>query len=165
MAALYDEVCLKTFPADSDVDALMAKKAAAPLPAEDVKVSLGNDPGRGWTVKDGNHAFMVLLELPPFHACSVRASPGSLGGKPDLTAYHSVVEAFKAMHKGFVTQPSVNADRGGIHMHAELDARTLPDGSGELLIAIDQQIIDSSRLPSGQTATPLRFVHQIKAAN
>jgi hypothetical protein len=53
MVALYDEVCLKTFPIDTEMDALMARKGARPLTADEVKVTLGSDPGRGWLIKDG----------------------------------------------------------------------------------------------------------------
>ncbi len=168
MVALYDEVCLKTFPIDEQIDALMTRKGAKPLTPEDVKVSLGPDPGRGWAVQVGDHIFNVLLELPPYHACSVRA-PQSLAGQIDAAtyrpAYRAAVEAYKASHRGFVAQPAMDADRGGIRMHGEIEGRRLPGGGGEVLIVIDQSISDPAKLAPGTTATPLRFVHQIKTGN
>jgi hypothetical protein len=164
MAALYEEACLKTFPIDTELDALMARKGATPLAADELRISLGADPGRGWTVSDGDQTFTVLLELPPYHACSVRASrPNS--GKLDLAPYDAVVETFVASHRGFVSQPAKDADRGGIHMHAQVQHRPLPAGGGELLMAIDQQVTDVDKLAAGTTATPLRFVHQITTSN
>ena len=168
MVALYDEVCLKTFPIDEQIDALMAKKGAKPLAPDDVKVSLGSDPGRGWAVQIGDDIFNVLLELPPYHACSVRA-PRSLAGKIDAATYrpvyHAAVEAYKTGHRGFVAQPAMDADRGGIRMHGETEMRPLPGGGGEVLIVIDQSISDPTKLAPGTTATPLRFVHQMKTGN
>lgn len=164
MVALYDEICLRTFPIDEQVDALMAKKGAKPLSPADLRISLGADPGRGWTVEAGDQTFTVLLELPPYRACSVRASK-SLAGTIDLAPYRAVVAPFKASHRGFVTQPAMDADRGGIRMHAEYDARSLPGSGGEVLMVIDQSISDPAKLAAGTTATPLRFVHQIKTGN
>lgn len=160
MATLYDEVCLQTFPIDEQVDALMARKGATPMPAADVKVSLRDDPGRGWYVKDADRTITVLLELPPFHACSVRGGPP---GPHDLSAYRRVTDAFKASHRGFAPQPAMDATIKGIRMHADLDARPLPGGSGEILMVIDQTIVDPKALTPGETATPLRFVHQIRS--
>jgi hypothetical protein len=71
MAALYDEVCLKAFPDDAAVDRLMAEKGAAPLTPEQAQITLRGDPGRGWLLKDGERNIQIMLELPPFHACSV----------------------------------------------------------------------------------------------
>lgn len=164
MAALYDEVCLKTFPVDTGIDALMASKNATPISAEKVGISLRNDPGRGWEVVQGGQSFTVLLELPPYHACSVRASTPT-ASKLDLAAYRVVADAYKASHRGFVAEPAVDVDRGGIRIHAEVDARPLPTGGGELLMVINQQVVDPSKLAPGTTGTPLRFVHQIKTAN
>ena len=44
---LYEAACLKTFPDDAAIDALMTQRGAKPLTAEQVKVTLRDDPGRG----------------------------------------------------------------------------------------------------------------------
>ncbi len=50
-------------------------------------------------------------------------------------------------------------------MHGEVQGRTLPAGGGELLMVIDQQVVDATKLAPGTTGTPLRFVHQITTGN
>lgn len=162
MVALYDEICLQTFPIDEQVDALMAKKGATALTPEQVKVTLRDDPGRGWRLKEGDRTYSIFLELPPFHACSVRAGIGS--GTPDLTGYRAATAAFTADHKGFTPQKPMDADMGAIHIHAEADFRALPGGTGEQLMVIAQTITDPARRAKGETGTELRFVHQIRAA-
>jgi hypothetical protein len=160
MATLYDEACLKTFPIDSELDALMIRKGAKPLAEDEVRIPLGGDPGRGWNVADGDQTFTVLLELPPYHACSVRASRSTVGTL-DLAPYHAAVDPFVASHRGFASQPGVDAERNGIRMHAEVQGRQLPAGGAELLMVIDQQVVDAGKQTPGTIATPLRFVHQI----
>lgn len=161
MVALYDEICLQTFPIDAQVDALMAKKGATPLTPEQVKVTLRDDPGRGWQLKDGERTYWVFLELPPYHACSVRAGIGS--GSPDLAPYRAALNAFKATHAGFTPQPPQDYDLGAVHVRAASEFRALPGGTGEQLMVIDQHITDPDRRARGETGTSLRFVHQIKA--
>ena len=159
MVALYDEICLQTFPIDAQVDALMTAKGAAPLTPEEVKVTLRDDPGRGWRLQDGATTMLVFIEMPPFHACSIRAGIGD--GPADLTGYQSVVSAFKAGHSGFEAQKPMDATMGPIRIHAEHEGRTLPGGGTEALMVIDQQISDPARRAKGETGTMLRFVHQL----
>jgi hypothetical protein len=160
MAALYDEICLKTFPIDTQVDALMAAKGATVLTSDEVKATLRNDPGRGWRLQEGAITMLVFLEQPPFHACSIRAGIGS--GQADLTAYRAVVSAFKASHSGFKQEKPMDADVGPIRIHAEHEARDLPGGGGESLMVIDQRVTDPARRARGETGTMLRYVHQFR---
>lgn len=160
MAALYDEACLRTFPIDAQVDALLASKGATPLTPEEVKVTLRDDPGRGWRVEDGGTTVLVFLELPPFHACSVRAGIG--GTVPDLAPYRAATDAYKASHAGFRPEKPMDADMGPVHIHAEQELRPLPGGGQESLLVIDQHITDAERRAKGETGTMLRFVHQIR---
>jgi len=160
MAALYDEVCLKTFPIDTEVDALMARKGAKPLAADEVKVTMGSDPGRGWLIKDGDRDIQVYLELPPFHACTVRRMTPA--GMTDDSAYRQVVEPYKATHAGFEPGDGMNTDMGELHVHAVTEVRTLPGGTSESLMVFDQHIKDPARRAKGETAVSLRFVHQIR---
>jgi hypothetical protein len=159
MVALYDEVCLQTFPIDGQVDALMAGKGATPLTSDQVRVTLRDDPGRGWYVTQGGRTYTVFLELPPFHACSVRANVGST--PYDLGRYRVVADAFASAHPGFKAQPPMDGDQGAIQMHGETEYRDLPGGGSESLMVIDQHITDPARRAKGETGVVLRFVHQI----
>lgn len=159
MAALYDEICLQTFPIDTQLDALMARKGAQPMTPEQVKVTLRDDPGRGWWLTDNGKTYTVMLELPPYHACSVRTNLPA--GTLDLSAYDAVAKRFTATHAGFARQPPMDADQGDLHLHADSEYRTLPGGGGEHLMVIDQQINDPKRRAAGETGHVLRFVHQL----
>ena len=63
MAQLYEEVCLKAFPDDRAVAALMAARGAKELSAEEVRVTMVDDPARAWRLAESDTT--VWLEFPP----------------------------------------------------------------------------------------------------
>ena len=167
MAALYDAVCLQAFPIDGAVDSLMASRAmvesgATPLTPEQVKVTLVDNPGRGWRVKDGDRDMLVFLELPPFHACSVRRFLPT--GRIDLGAYRPVADRFEADHPAFAPLEPHEVDRGELHEHGYGESRELSGGGAESLFVIDQHVIEPAKRAAGEAEVNLRFVHQIYAA-
>lgn len=159
MAALYDEVCLRAFPDDKAVDAAMAAKGAKPLTPDQVKVTLREDPGRGWSVEDGDRTVFVFLEAPPYHACSVRWPAPA--GADDLGAYRAVVDPFVAQRPGFAAMPPREMDMGALHISAAGQQRVLPNGGAESLFVIDQHVTDPARRARGETGMMRRFVHQL----
>lgn len=158
MTAIYEQVCLKAFPDDKAVEALMAKRNARPLTSEEVKVTMRNDPARGWELP-GDGA-TVWLEFPPFHACSVRWNTPQIG---DLHGYGAVAERYESATGGFRPIDPYDADQGDIHVHAVGEQRILPDRTSESLFIFDQHITDSKRRAAGETGYVLRFVHQFAA--
>jgi hypothetical protein len=161
MLTLYDEVCLKAFPDDKAIDALMAAEGAVPLTPEQVRVTFNDDPGRGWLLDDGDRKIQIMLELPPYHACSVRGTtPNGFG---DLTAYRDLTAAFKQTRPGFEPAGPYDMDRPElqIHIHAIGEARKLQDGMSETLLLFDQRVTDPQRRANGETGVDIRFVHQI----
>jgi hypothetical protein len=159
MVALYDEVCLKAFPSDSAVDAAMAARGARALTAEEAHVTLHDDPGRGWLLEDGGRTAQVMLELPPYHACSVRWMTPA--GFDDQFAYRLVTNAYKTGHPGFGPPQPAQGERGGYRISAVMEVRQLPDGGADNLMIIEQRIADPARVAAGETAVSLRFVHQL----
>jgi hypothetical protein len=155
MANLYEEVCLKAFPDDKALYALMAAKGAQPLKPEVVKVTLRDDPGRAWELPDKSAT--VWLELPPYHACSVRWSSPQFG---DLSQYRAVADRYEQALQGFSAIDPFETDAGPIHIHAVGEQRPLKDGGTESLFIFDQQISDQKRRLAGETGYVLRFVHQ-----
>lgn len=157
MTALYDEVCVQTFPIDSAVDQLMAGKQATVLTPDRVAIYLKSDPGRGWQVADGGDHFIVTVEAPPFHACTVRR--WTRGGFSDLAAYRSVADRFEAAHEGFSPMKPRDGDVGGIRSHATGEARLLPGGGAEAMYVFDNH--DAAAGARGEPDVGIRFVHQI----
>ena len=150
---LYEAACLKTFPDDAAIDGLMTQRGAKPLTAEQVKVTLRDDPGRGWQIGDGAERMLVFLELPPFHACSVRFDMPNTGY--DLSGYEAAATRFTADHEGFSAMPPFDQRVGTMRIHAEGRQRVTAD-RGESLFVIAQQNAANAK-------TDLRFVHQIGA--
>ncbi|RIA45606.1 hypothetical protein DFR49_0127 [Hephaestia caeni] len=161
MTALYDQVCLQTFPDDQAVVALMEAQDATPLTSEQVKITLRDDPGRGWMIEDGDVTALLFIEDPPYHACSLRwPMPAEIG---DLKDYHDIADRYEGKVGDFTAIEPYNDDRDDIHIHAVGEQRTLPDGSFESLFVFDQHVTNPERRAAGETGTMLRFVHQYAA--
>ena len=156
-AATFDRVCLHAFPDDAAVDSAMAT-AKAYSPAE-AKVTLRDDPGRGWELDLNGESAAVFLELPPYHACSVRWPEPS--GYSSATFKH-VLEAYQRANKGFAPSPPYDNQIDSIAVHITSVARALPGGSVETLMTVEQHIIDTKRRAAGETGFMLRLVRQIK---
>ena len=158
MAALYDEVCLKAFPDDEAVDRLMTAKGATPLTPEQVRVTFNDDPGCGWLLKDGQRNIQVMLELPPYHACSVRRTlmPGFA-----IAEYRAITETYKSTRPGFAEMQPQLTEIQDFRISARGESRALPDGRTEALLVIDQQATDPGRRAAGAIGVDIRFVHQI----
>ncbi len=157
MAALYDQVCLKAFPDDKAVAALMAVHQARELSPAEVKVTMRDDPARGWDLGD---RVSVWTEFPPFHACSVRWSASAIG---DLGAYRAIADEYERKVGGFEPMQPFDTDDGDLHIRAVGEQRTLPDRSTESLFFFEQHITDPKRRAAGETGVSLRFVHQFAA--
>jgi len=162
MAIVFDDLCLKAFPDDQALDAAMTARKATPLTPEQVKITLRDDPGRGWHMDSEGQQVLIFLELPPFHACSVRFPVP--GDAVNVAPHRSVADAYEASNAGFSAQDPFDMDQGDIHIHALQDYRVLPDGSRESLMLIDQHIIDPARRARGETGIMRRFVRQIAPA-
>jgi hypothetical protein len=155
MAALYDEVCLRAFPDDDAMIALASAKAAREYSPDEVRVTMRDDPARGWLMADGNTT--IWLEFPPYHACSVRWSM-AVPGAP--APYRAVIEPYMKAKGGFRPLPPQQADQGPIRIQAVGESRPLPDGGAESLYIFLQHIADPQRRAAGETGVSMRFVHQ-----
>jgi len=134
----------------------MAKQSARELTPDEVKVTMRDDPARGWyLVQDGSAS--VWLEFPPFHACSVRWNTPDIG---DLHEYRALTEKYESAIGGFSPLDPYDDDQGEIHIHAVGEQRILPNQSRESLFIFEQHISDPNRRASGETGFVLRFVHQ-----
>jgi hypothetical protein len=157
---LYEAACLKTFPDDAALDALMTQRGATPLSAQDVKITLRDDPGRAWQLGDGRDRLFVYLELPPYHACSVRFMMPD--AQYDLTGYRDVERRYMASVGTFTDSQPLDDDQGPLHIRLMGKERRQSDAN-ETLMVVDQHITDIARRKAGETAVSLRFVRQIKA--
>ena len=159
MTALYDEVCLKTFPNDEAVAAAMTAKGAIVLKPDEVRIYLHDDPGRGWTIADGADKFVVTVEAPPYHACSVRRDTPS--GFPDLATYYAVAGPYETAAGGrFNKIKPMDMKVGDITSHASGEQKVASDGGAEALFVFSNTPNDPKDRAKGYTAVEVRFVHQ-----
>lgn len=155
MTALYERVCLKAFPDDKAVEALMTTENAREFTPNEVKITMRDDPARGWELRDGGAS--IWIEFPPFHACSVRWNAPAIG---DLHAYHAIADEYERAVGEFHPMVPVDRDQGQIHIHLIGEQRILPNRTSESLMVVDQKISDPKRREAGETGVVLRFVHQ-----
>lgn len=157
--ALFGDLCLRTFPDDAALDAAMERLDARPLTVEEVRRTFNDDPGRGWVLQDEGRTVQIMLELPPYHACSVRR--GTDTGLDGSEQWSSMVAAFAGQHGQMTTDAPYELVRDGIKINARVDFRPLPGGGRESLMAVEQQVMDPQRRANGETGIELRFVRQI----
>jgi hypothetical protein len=156
-AELYDEICLRAFPDDQAVESAAKAHGATAMSPEDVKITLRDDPGRAWTLADDSAT--IWLELPPYHACSIRWNSTA---KPDYGAYRKLADRYERRIGGFTAvDPPYDADIDGIHIHATGEQRRLANGGMESLFIFEQNLTDPARRAAGETGYVLRFVHQL----
>ncbi|MEO9131820.1 MAG: hypothetical protein ABI240_11495 [Sphingomonas sp.] len=158
MTALYDEVCLKTFPDDGAVAAAMTAKGAVVMKPAALQIYLHDDPGRGWTIADGDSKFTVTVEAPPYHACSVRRM--TMSGFTDLAPYYAVSEPYERAAGGYSKVKPMDMQLGMISSHATGEQKVARDGSAESLFVFSNTPNDSAERAKGLTGVEVRFVHQ-----
>jgi hypothetical protein len=161
MTALFDQICLKTFPADGGVAAAMTAMGAVPLTPEQLKIYLHDDPGRGWIIADGDRKFTITIEAPPYHACTVRRTAAS--GFADLAPYRAVVDPYERAAGGFVTMKPTDMQLGTITSHVTGEQKVSRDGGGEAFYVFYNTVNDAAERAKGYTAVEVRFVHQYAA--
>ncbi|WP_420607498.1 hypothetical protein [Novosphingopyxis sp.] len=156
MAALYEDICLDAFPDAGKAEARILALGAIELSPEVVKVTMRDDPARGWGFEDGSAT--IWLEFPPFYACSVRWNMPDMG---DLSPYRDAVEAYAKTNAGFAPMDPMDVDQGDIHIQLTGEARDLSNGTKETLFMVVQNIRNEERRAAGETGLVVRFVHQI----
>jgi hypothetical protein len=91
---LFSSYCLNKFPDD---DALLKQAESDhldPLSPAQVKTVVRKDNGSGWVVGGADVQYVLTLEQPPFHTCTLRRiSDQPLDGAPLMAAAKSFVEA------------------------------------------------------------------------
>ncbi|MES2046401.1 MAG: hypothetical protein V4475_21215 [Pseudomonadota bacterium] len=161
MTALFDNICLKTFPADDAVAATMNALGAVPRTREQLKIYLHDDPGRGWIVADGEKKFTVTIEAPPYHACTVRrATPN---GFADLAPLEAVLGPYERVAGGFAKMHPADMQIGQIASHVVGEQKTTQDGGGEAFYVFSNSVSDPAERAKGYTGVEVRFVHQFTA--
>ena len=159
MIDLYDQVCLQAFPDDAAVEKAMTGLGATELTSAQVEIYLHEDPGRGWSFASTGTTFIVTVEAPPYHACSVRTTVSEPFA--DLGAYPGIVSAFEKAHGGgFQTMQPMAMDIGPVHSRAIGEQKVIGRGGESLFYFVNtptQRAIDGGTPANAD----LRFVHQI----
>ena len=164
MATLYDNVCLRAFPDDAAVTRQMDALHARALSAVEMRIFLHDDPGHGWRIADGEGAddqFIVTIEHPPYHACSVRRQ--TTGGLSDGRPYRVAQDGYAAANAGFtaIAQPSFPmGDRISTMFGLR---RVREDGQVESLYRFAVSPADPA--DPHHYGVEIRYVHQFHAAD
>jgi len=164
MLTLYDRVCLHDFPNDAAIERGMAASKARPLSSDEVRVTLQNDSGRGWEIASTNGAgLLVILESPPYHACSVRSATGV---SSDVGDYRRLAASYEAgQGGGFESIGDQSASMGDVAIHAFGEQRKRADGTTESLFAIEQHFTGTGLPPTNTITSGFRLVHHITSAS
>ena len=168
--ALFSDLCLNKFPDDAALGAAAEDKHATAMTPEQVRGYLHDDPGAGWIVKDsgGGADYVVLLEQPPFHACSVRhISPVLYSPKAYMDAVEAHVGAKgNSLAPGTPQRVSLGGGAEAIGAtYPELDADRRPTGEAFITV-IEYYPAGLAKDPRHGPLLEMRFVRQIyKKAN
>ena len=127
---LFADTCLQRFPDEEAVAKIVEARGGEAISPERRKRYLHDDPGRGWYLRTPLGLYVVTLEAPPFHACSVRRmTPSGIGG----------AQPFVTEVQDFATRHHLKAVRGKVQKRATpqgLDLALYPvsafDASGVL---------------------------------
>src|ERR1700761_2186760 len=157
MVALYDELCFQRFPDDAAVAKQLEVHQAVALASGELRHSLRDDPGQGWQFTGRMADYVVTIENPPYHACTVRTMTPS--GFADMSAYRAFADRYEA-GRGFITIPPIDRVNGPIHSQLGGDYAPTADGQNveTLIVAVDSP--DQTIRARGQTGVSVRFVRQ-----
>jgi hypothetical protein len=158
MAALYDDLCLKTFPDDDAFSETMKQRNATPMTEQEVKDYLRDDYGVGWNLAGKTGTFRISIEAPAFHACVIRTT--TIGGLSNLARYKEIFEREESAWVGRQDIPPQSYVREGTETVAEGQARRREDGKIETLMVGTTKVIDPI-LSTNLKGIEVRFVHQI----
>ena len=90
---LFSSYCLNSFPDDGAVLKQAEADKLEPLSRAQVRTVLHKDSGIGWIVRGAKLQYVLTVEQPPFHTCSLRhVSELPLDGQPLMAAAKSFVE-------------------------------------------------------------------------
>ena len=154
MAVLYRDVCLTAFPDDATIAETMRRRGAEPLSRRQLAIYLHDDPGSGWRLHSGTDDFIVTVENPPYHACSVRQ--GVATRMSDPAPYAAVTDAYRSSHPGFTPSEPMNIEARGNRSNLQAEQRATGENQTESLIVVTDSPINGS--------TPeVRYVHQFYA--
>jgi hypothetical protein len=161
MVALYDELCFQRFPDDAAVARQLETHQAVALTSDELRQYLHDDAGQGWRFTGRMADYVVTIENPPYHACTVRTMTPS--GFADMSAYRSFADRYEA-GRGFTAVAPLDRVNGPIHSRLEGDYAMTPDGRNveTLIVAVDSP--DETIRAKGQTAVSVRFVRQFRSA-
>lgn len=153
MVALYDNVCLQKFPDDVSASSAIAAAGGQPLTVNEVRDHLYGRHGLGWRLPDGDGAFIVTIENPPYHQCSIRR--WTPHGVSDIAAYRALADRYEAAHPGFTPIPPQTFTQDGVASKGA--GEVLKSGqSSESLMYFNSSPAKAS---DGTTGVEFRLVH------
>ena len=130
LVVVFIELCLGRFPDRANLveGRISQDTRLSPMPADQVRNYLKDDPGRGWIYQTETGNYVVTIEDPPYRACAVRRTYATLPGY--RMPYHLLVRGWAATerHAQFQDGPSIKQPLGNLMISGE--TMTLPAFDG-----------------------------------
>lgn len=121
------DLCLARFPDQAAFAAGARLRHLVPMPPEQVKRFLHEDPGRGWWGTTPSGRFVVTIENPPYFACAVRRLYKLT--QAFQTTYQLAIGIWAANHKiALQAVPTMRREENGMSISATAQSEFGPDG-------------------------------------
>jgi hypothetical protein len=118
---LFRDICVKQYPNEKAVIALVEKAGGRELPESTVRGALRGDKGRGWIVEAGGDAFLVTLKPAPDRHCAVRATADKPFAPSDWRSLlRAMAQAQKETLSGDIDYDHPQPDGGMAHVFSNL---------------------------------------------
>jgi len=159
LLGLYQDLCLTAFPDDGAVfRRVVALKNTTPLTGDALNDLFHGDPGLAWTYRGKSSHFLIAVETPPFHSCTVRTTMAGFG---ENKGYRAIAERYEKKATGFHAIDLLDRVDGGIRTVLAGEQREKSDGSTDALMILVTTPADQAVRQAGYSGVDVRLVHQL----
>jgi hypothetical protein len=161
---LFSSYCLKSFPDDAALLKQAEADKLAPLSPAEVKTVTRKDNGVGWVVGGAKLQYVLTVEQPPFHTCSLRhLSEQPLDGQKLMAAAKAFVEAtgHKLMPPVGHSRPMNQGQISNSLILQELDEKDQPLPQAYMYFVVGYPAIERADGSMSKPFYEIRFQRQL----